>query len=205
VLASGFVLIPQIGLAWTGACAGVLNVIIAILVVRIDPTVAVAVPTGDSPPPRGVAPYRLLLGTALLTGAASFIYEVGWIRMLSLVLGSSTHAFELMLSAFILGLACGGLWIRGGADRLQDPVAFLGYVQVAMGICAVATLPVYSHTFSFVRWLVETLPKTDAGYLAFNVASHGVARRPARGTCRRTLQFRAPFRGPVCLATTGRS
>jgi len=49
---------------------------------------------------------RLLLATALLTGAASFIYEIAWIRMLSLVLGASTHSFELMLSAFILGLAC---------------------------------------------------------------------------------------------------
>ena len=40
-----------------------------------------------------------------MTGAASFLYEIGWIRMLSLVLGSSTHSFELMLSAFIFGLA----------------------------------------------------------------------------------------------------
>ena len=46
---------------------------------------------------------------AAVTGASSFIYEIGWIRMLSLVLGSTTHSFELMLSAFITGLAFGGL------------------------------------------------------------------------------------------------
>ena len=42
---------------------------------------------------------------AFFTGLSSFIYEVGWIRMLSLVLGASTYSFELMLASFILGLA----------------------------------------------------------------------------------------------------
>src|ERR687897_736024 len=72
-----------------------------------------------APPARPRRPAR---GTAV----ASFIYEIAWIRMLSLVLGSATHSFELMLSAFILGLALGALWIRKRADRLADPVRFLG-------------------------------------------------------------------------------
>ena len=42
--------------------------------------------------------------------------------MLALVLGSATHSFELMLSAFILGLALGAWWIRSRADRLSDPL-----------------------------------------------------------------------------------
>ena len=45
-----------------------------------------------------------LVGAAA-TGVAAFLYEIAWIRMLSLVLGSTTHSFELMLSAFILGIA----------------------------------------------------------------------------------------------------
>src|SRR6266699_708955 len=67
------------------------------------------------------APSGLFVGVTLLTGAASFIYEIGWIRMLSLVLGASTHSFELMLSAFILGLACGGYWVRRRIDSIADP------------------------------------------------------------------------------------
>ena len=62
---------------------------------------------------------RLLLGVAFGTAVASFIYEIAWIRMLSLVLGSATHSFELMLSAFILGIALGALWIHGRADALR--------------------------------------------------------------------------------------
>ena len=55
---------------------------------------------------------RVLLLVAFGTAVASFVYEIAWVRMLSLVLGSATHSFELMLSAFILGLALGALWVR---------------------------------------------------------------------------------------------
>ncbi|NIM10899.1 MAG: hypothetical protein GTO45_02830, partial [Candidatus Aminicenantes bacterium] len=50
----------------------------------------------------------------------------GWIRMLCLVLGSSTHAFELMLSAFILGLALGGFFIRRRIDRCENVAKSMG-------------------------------------------------------------------------------
>ena len=64
--------------------------------------------------------------------------------MLSLVLGSATHSFELMLSPFILGLALGSLWIRRRADRLTNPVTALGIVQWIMGLLAIGTLLVIS-------------------------------------------------------------
>jgi hypothetical protein len=116
-----------------------------------------------------------MLGVAALTGAASFIYEIGWIRMLSLVLGSSTHAFELMLSAFILGLAFGGLWIKRRIDDIAAPEKFLGVVQVAMGLLALATLVVYGRTFELMQWLFGVLARNDSGYAMFNLGSHLIA------------------------------
>jgi spermidine synthase len=117
----------------------------------------------------------LFLFASFITGTASFIYEIGWIRMLSLVLGSSTHAFELMLSAFIFGLAFGGLWIQRRIDRLLIPERYLAFVQVVMGLCALATLPLYGRTFDVMQWLVNTLPRTDAGYALFNLSSNAIA------------------------------
>jgi len=35
----------------------------------------------------------------------------GWIRLLTLVLGSSTYSFTIMLATFILGLSLGGLML----------------------------------------------------------------------------------------------
>ncbi len=95
--------------------------------------------------------------------------------MLSLVLGSSTHSFELMLSAFILGLALGGLWIHRRIERVASPVRYLALVQVCMGLLALLTLPLYGTTFTLMQWLVKTLGKTDTGYTLFNLSSSAIA------------------------------
>src|SRR3981189_1321728 len=107
VLASGFVMIEKLGLPGTVQTAGALNLALAAIVWLLaggteQPMRARPGAGRDS---EGAAPFRFFLAVALLTGAASFVFEIGWIRMLSLVLGSSTHSFELILSAFLLGLA----------------------------------------------------------------------------------------------------
>jgi predicted membrane-bound spermidine synthase len=112
---------------------------------------------------------------AFLSGAASFMYELGWIRMLSLVLGSSTHSFELMLSAFIFGLAFGGLYVRRRIERIRDPVAYVACVMVAMGALAALTLLAYNLTFDFMAWFLRTFARTASGYVAFNVISQLIA------------------------------
>ncbi len=80
-----------------------------------------------------------------------------------------------MLSAFILGIAFGGLWIRGRIDSTRDPVRFLGLVQVVMGLVALATLPTYDLMFDLMQGVIRGTAKTDSGYAIFLVASHGIA------------------------------
>jgi spermidine synthase len=179
VLASGFLLIRFLGLPWTIRLAGLINIAIALsvwlLVKRqIGEPFHNGVERGRQPEP-AVGRYRLFLFASFVTGAASFIYEIGWIRMLNLVLGSSTHAFELMLSAFILGLAGGGLWIQNRIDGMAVPARMLGAVQIAMGFFALLTLPLYGYTFDVMRRLVNTLGRTDQGYLLFNLSSSAIA------------------------------
>jgi predicted membrane-bound spermidine synthase len=177
VLASGFVLIERLGLPGAMQSAGAVNIALAIVVWLIapgrDPLVASA--QNNYALGSGPAPLALLLIVALLTGTASFIYEIAWIRMLSLVLGSSTHSFELMLSAFILGLALGGLWIRWRVDALPRPIAFLAGVQVAMGVLTLLTLPLYDAMFDTMQAVLRGLARTDSGYWLFLAASHGIA------------------------------
>jgi predicted membrane-bound spermidine synthase len=129
----------------------------------------------EEPPRRAGEPprrlLRLLLATAFFTGLSSFIYEIVWIRMLSLVLGASTSSFELMLASFILGLALGGLWIRQSVDAIDDPVRFLGVVQIVMGVAAAATLPLYNGSFDVMAWLLSSVERNNGGFLLFNLAS----------------------------------
>ena len=178
VLVSGFVLIEAVGLPGTIRTAGLLNIALALGIWaavrgRAEPA---PVPQALSAAPSGRDPLsRWLLLAAFLTGAASFMYELGWIRMLSLVLGSSTHSFELMLSAFIFGLAFGGLYVRRRIERLKDPVAYVACVMVAMGTLAALTLPAYNVTFDFMAWFLGAYARTVNGYIGFNLLSQLIA------------------------------
>jgi len=174
VLVSGFYLITVFGLPGTIMSAGLINILLALVVWLLthDQPMASPMAAGAAGEPHADRWMRWMLAVAAITGAASFVYEIAWIRMLSLVLGSSTHAFELMLSAFILGLALGGLWIKRRIETLTDPMRTLGYIQVVMGLLALATLPLYNLSFDIMFNALQALSRTDGAYHAFNLISH---------------------------------
>ncbi len=172
VLTSGFVLIAWVGLPGTLRSAGVINLCLAAIVWMLARPVhhrPLAARAG------GARAAPLLLAVAFFTGLASFVYEISWIRMLALVLGASTHSFELMLSTFILGLALGGLAVRRRADRLPRPARALGWIQLTMGLLALATLPLYHLTFDVMARLMDALTRSETGYLLFNLAGQGLS------------------------------
>ncbi len=189
VLVAGFYLVELAGLPGTLLAAAMLNLLVAaatlcVMVAARNARAASATGAQTSLPIGSVnlgvsegahrSLERLLLFTSLGTAVASFIYEIDWIRMLALVLGSATHSFELMLSAFILGLAFGAWWIRARADRLSDPLRTLGIVQWVMGLLAVATLPLYIYSFEWIGVLVTTFTRSDAGYNGFTIARYAL-------------------------------
>ncbi len=180
VLMSGFVLIGAVGLPGTIMTAGLLNVALALTVwgiVKYQPEAvqpALAVPAVAPDAKAGNVARWMLVGAAV-TGAAAFLYEIAWIRMLSLVLGSTTHSFELMLSAFILGIALGGLWVHRRIDALSDPVRFLGKVLLIMALVALLSLPVYNATFDLMAGAIQMFMPTQQGYIGYHVASHAIA------------------------------
>ena len=179
VLASGYLLIGLVGLPGTIRTAGYINLLIAIAAWLIDKyCFQTRVVHAYQKPRQGGLSQRVLVGflaCSCLTGTASFMYEIGWIRMLCLVLGSSTHAFELMLSAFILGLALGGYWIKKKVDGLADPVRTLGIIQIIMGSFALATLLFYGQTFNLMGYVITALSRTEQGYVFFNLFSQTLA------------------------------
>jgi predicted membrane-bound spermidine synthase len=175
VLASGFFMIEALGLPGTVQAAGVLNLALAATVWLIARDAERPIAAGAGGGAASQSPAWPFLVVALLTGAASFVLEIGWIRMLSLVLGASTHSFELMLSAFIFGIACGGLWLRRRIDSIADPVRLLGMVLVAMGLLAIATLPLYGQMFGLMRAVLSALAHTSTGYALFLLSNHGIA------------------------------
>jgi spermidine synthase len=181
VLVAGFATLAEWGLPGTLWTAAALNALVAAgayaVTVRPAPgqparpaPLASASAGGAHAVPRALL--RAMLLTAFGTAVASFVYEVAWIRMLSLVAGSATHSFEIMLSAFILGLALGAYWVRTRADRFRNPVRALATTQWVMGTLAIATLPVYVASFEWMAALLNALDSTDGGYRLFSVARY---------------------------------
>lgn len=179
-LLATFLLIPQAGLPGAVTFAGALNLVVAVFVLLLRVPPRAVQPSRHSEeiekgPAQSQALLQFVLFAALVTGAASFMYEIGWVRMLSLVLGSSLHTFELMLAAFIGGLAFGGLYIRKRLDSIAAPLRYFGWVQVLMGLAALATLPLYDHAFDAVGWVVGSLARTEGGYTLYNWVTAAVS------------------------------
>ncbi|WP_395684309.1 spermine synthase [Dokdonella sp.] len=172
-----FVLLPAVGLPGAMRFGAALNLVVAIaawLLARSPEQPQAPMATTDTPQDRsGIA--RLLLVAAFITGATSFVYEIGWVRMLSLAFGSTVHAFELMLAAFIGGLAFGGLWIRKRIDGYAQPIRVGGWVQIGMGIAALASLMLYDRSFDWVAWFMKALSRSDGGYTLYNFVTASVS------------------------------
>ncbi len=176
VLASGFYLIERIGLPGAMLTAGLLNVTLAFAVwlitkrLEVSGTPGTATPVGTGEGGRRL--FGLMIVLAFATGGASFAYEIAWIRMLSLGLGASSHAFEVMLSAFILGMSLGGLVLRLIPGAFRDDMKWLAGILAAKGIFAVGALGVYGGVLDFVAWAMRAVSPTAEGYVLLNVSGH---------------------------------
>jgi predicted membrane-bound spermidine synthase len=191
VLVAGFYLIKLAGLPGTLQTAAIINLLVGLTVFgalrltkeagerRSAELSAPASPDPGAPPSLASEDlpmmWRVLLIVAAGTALSSFVYEIAWVRMLSLVLGSATHSFELMLSAFILGLSLGAFWVRTRADRFREPMRALGLTQWAMGALAVATLSLYLASFDWMATLIRGLDQNEDGYRFFTFAKYGIA------------------------------
>ncbi|MNM92737.1 hypothetical protein D3C81_1050800 [compost metagenome] len=88
-------------------------------------------------------PLQLMLPAALLfvSGGAALIYQVLWVKQLSLVVGVEVYAITAGISAFFAGLALGGLVFGRWADRLRRPVKLYAGLELAVAVLGVgATL-----------------------------------------------------------------
>ncbi|TWD52469.1 fused MFS/spermidine synthase [Pseudomonas sp. SJZ131] len=108
------------------------------------------------PAPRVAAPALLIPALLLFTsGAAALVYQVLWIKQLSLVVGVEVYAITTGISAFFAGLALGGLLFGRWADRLQQPVLLYAGLEVAVAILGVGATFALSLAASPFAWLEQ--------------------------------------------------
>lgn len=180
-LVATFILLPKVGMQGALQVAAATNLLLALATVlasaalregerRRSLPAAAAEPSPSGPPLRSALRPAVLVAT-FASSAASFGYEIGWVRLLNQALGTTLHGFELMLAAFITGLALGGLWVQRRGTRISDPMRYAGFAQVAMGVAALISVPVLAGSFAWVGWLMQALSPSDAGYTLYSLAT----------------------------------
>ncbi|WP_137805531.1 fused MFS/spermidine synthase [Pseudomonas sp. G(2018)] len=106
-----------------------------------------------------VASPALLIPALLLfvSGAAALVYQVLWIKQLSLVVGVEVYAITTGISAFFAGLALGGLLFGRWADRLQQPVLLYAGLEVLVAMLGVGATFAMSLAAQPFAWLEQQI------------------------------------------------
>ena len=85
--------------------------------------------------------HRLLFPAVLLcfflSGATALIYEVLWVRLLVLQLGSTSLAVSSVITAFMAGLALGSLVCGQYSSRLHRPLAIYAALELGIAVAAI--------------------------------------------------------------------
>ena len=82
------------------------------------------------------------------SGACALIYQVMWLRLLSLVFGVTVYAASTVLAGFMAGLGLGSLLAGRVATRITRPLAAFGIAEILVGVTAFLTP-------AALEWLTE--------------------------------------------------
>lgn len=175
---AGFVLLPVLGLELAIMLPALVNVAIGIfcLAWARHETTAKPVAFESEAPPVAVPPRRysdrqihLTLALMFLTGVLTMVYELSWIRLLSLVLGSSVYSFSVMLMTFIAGIAIGSLLVARLMRRDRDALLYLGLAE--LGVCASVALlmPIYEVLPYFFNLFSQVIVRTEGTFGFYQV------------------------------------
>jgi spermidine synthase len=105
-----------------------------------------------------------LLAALLLavSGTAGLVYQLLWVKQLSLVVGADVHAVTTAVSAFFAGLALGSYGFGKRADQLTRPLRVYALVELGIAILGVTTTLLLSRSAPWFVWL-----ETHAGPAAW--------------------------------------
>jgi spermidine synthase len=119
--------------------------------------------TEEAPPPpleaaRWTGGMMLVGGIYAVSGALAMVYEVGWFRLLALIIGPSVHAFSMMLVVYLAGVGLGSVLAAKWAQRLKSSRDWFAAMEAAigftslLGLAFVNRLPeIYYDAFNWTR------------------------------------------------------
>ena len=140
-IVAGFLLLPIFGVRATIYTAAVINIIIGIVTILADRRTETISNTETEDPPlpsieesifgmdeslaaSRVSDAKFWLLCAFVSGFVTISTQVAWTRMLTMIIGSSTYAFSIVVALFLLGLSGGAFVIARSnlSGKLQATV-----------------------------------------------------------------------------------
>jgi len=99
-----------------------------------------------------------------LSGAAALVFQLLWIKQLSLVVGVDVYAVTTAVSVFFAGLALGSALLGRRADGAARPLRVYAALELSIGVVSVAATLALAHAAPLFAWL-----ESHAGALAWAV------------------------------------
>ena len=151
-LAAGFVLLPSFGVRTTIIVAAVINVIVGVVAINLQRYSIVPAPVERVVVDTGADRNRFWYFAALASGFVTIGTQVSWTRILTMVIGSSTYAFSIVVALFLIGLA-GGAWFIGRKDRSAKVRGTLIVVELVTA----ASLFMSLYVVNWLPWVLFNL------------------------------------------------
>ena len=175
-LAAGFLLLPALGVRATIVVAAVINVIVGLIAIvlqrraaAIAPVQEVQVEVETAVP--SVSGNHFWIFAALMSGFVTISTQVSWTRILTMIIGSSTYAFSIVVALFLIGLAAGAWWVarKDRSPKLRFAVLI---VEVLTAIALLQSLFVLNKIPAILITLGLRLQISSwAGLLALQILS----------------------------------
>jgi spermidine synthase len=99
-----------------------------------------------------------ILALFFLSGACGLVYEVVWMRMLTLVFGATAFATSTILASFFMGLALGGVYFGRLIDRGRNPLIVYAFLEVGIGAFAFLMPLLFAGLSEIYVWIARTFP-----------------------------------------------
>jgi spermidine synthase/Flp pilus assembly protein TadD len=161
---AGVILPPWFGLALTLRTAAAMSAAAGLLA-----GFGVAGRADASPVSRNrLTPLFVVL--AFVSGAVAMTCEVAWLRLLQLLLGSSTQTISLVLLVVLLGLGAGGLLYRFARTKLAPDERGWIWLQLGLAAWLLAGLFIFERSF----YLAASVLADPASSFAFRLLAQAI-------------------------------
>jgi len=183
-LAAGFLFLPTLGLRKTLGVAVALNLFagaLALSLSRHEPTTmpaAAVFPRKNDAAPSSL-PSRFLCVCFGIVGATAMAYEIGWTRLLSTQLGSSTYAFTLMLATFLAGIVLGSAIFECWNRHHEVSRMTFALTQTCTALAALAFLIFFPHVIEVLPRILHATHESFRGLVLAQFATSALAMLPA--------------------------